>query len=226
MAHRIARWILFIAIFLAVPPAFAQTDNPPPTRPAMQGAPRSAAAAQIRAACGHDFLRFCRGVQPGGGRVFKCLMVHRGALSPACGAGLAAVRPGAGAAGIPQPIPPLSAQTPEPLPPGSPPPGNTAPVAPVDRAAFQASCGPDVSLFCAGSSREAIAKCLISHRMELSSACKTFFQEMRAERGVQRNSPSYTPPPPPPAASDVPPPPPPPPSTGEGPPAAGAPSNE
>jgi hypothetical protein len=210
---------------MALPPG----QPPPPMQPPMQGAPQSAAAARIRAACGRDFQRLCRGVQPGGGRVVQCLLAHRGALSPACSADLAAAKPGAGAAPMPRPMPPPSAQGSAPLPPGPPPPGNAAPPPPADRAAFQASCGRDARLFCAGVPREAIAKCLASHRMELSPTCKMFLQEMRAERGTQRNSPSYTPPPPPPAASDMPPPPPPPPpplSTRGAPPAAGTPGNE
>ncbi len=206
MAHRIAQWAFIIATLLVAPSAFAQ----------------DAAAAKIRAACGRDFLQLCRGVQPGGGRVVECLLAHRSALSPSCSAELAALPPGGGLAAKPPP----AAQGPGPLPPAVPPPGNAAPPPPGNRAAFQASCGPDVRQVCAGVPREkqAIAKCLVSHNMELSSTCKMFLKEARAERAAPKNMPSYSPPPPPPPGpSGMPPPP----SSSTGAPApAVAPSNE
>ncbi len=37
-----------------------------------------------REACREDFLRFCRSVQRGGGRILQCLQSHMGELAPAC----------------------------------------------------------------------------------------------------------------------------------------------
>jgi len=254
MAHRIARWT-FIALLSTVPAAFAQTDNgppppmampgeqPPPSmqQPPMQpGQPRGGGGAGgIRAACGMDVQRLCYGVPRGGGRIVECLMAHRGALSPPCRAELAGLRGGGGMAAMPPPgmgpppgmAPPPPSMAPPPgmgAPPGmAPPPPGMAPPPASNRSAFQASCGPDAKLFCAGVPREnqGIVKCLASHRMELSPTCKVFLQEMRAERGAQRNVPSYNPPPPPPGPSEMPPPAATPP-TRAGPPAAGAPPNE
>jgi hypothetical protein len=38
----------------------------------------------LRSACGADVRALCGGVQPGGGRIIRCLAVQSGALSPAC----------------------------------------------------------------------------------------------------------------------------------------------
>jgi len=37
-----------------------------------------------RAACRGDYNKFCKGTQPGGGRVLACLNQQRAALSDAC----------------------------------------------------------------------------------------------------------------------------------------------
>jgi len=38
--------------------------------------------------CEPEIYMFCPGVQPGGGRVMKCLKAHKNELSPACKAGI------------------------------------------------------------------------------------------------------------------------------------------
>lgn len=43
-----------------------------------------AQTAAERAACQADFEKLCPGVQPGGGRVIKCLAEHLSELTPAC----------------------------------------------------------------------------------------------------------------------------------------------
>ena len=239
MAHRIARWT-FIALLFAAPAAFAQTDNGPPPPPPMAmpgeqppppmqpGQPRGGGgAAGVRAACGMDVARLCYGVPRGGGRIVECLMAHRGALSPPCRAELAGLRGGGGMAAMPPPgmgPPPGMPRRMGPPPAGmAPPPAGMAPP-PNNRAAFQASCGPDARLFCTGVPRQDVAKCLGSHRAELSPTCKAYMQQMRAERGAQRNS-GYAPPPPP-AASDMPPPPAAAPAARSAPPPVGTPPNE
>ena len=251
MAHRIARWT-FIALLFAAPAAFAQTDNGPPPpmampgdqppppmqqqpmqQPPMQpGYPRGGGGAGIRGACGMDVARLCYGVPRGGGRIVECLMAHRGALSPPCRAELAGLRGGGGMAAMPPPgyAPPPPGYAPPPpgyAPPPSgmaPPPTGMGPPPANNRAAFQASCGPDARLFCTGIPRQDVAKCLASHRVEVSPICKAYMQQMRAERGAQRN-PGYAPPPAP-AASDMPPPRPAAPAARSAPPPAGTPPNE
>ncbi len=39
--------------------------------------------------CAPEIYAFCPGVQPGGGRVLKCLKAHKSELSPTCKAGIA-----------------------------------------------------------------------------------------------------------------------------------------
>ncbi len=56
---------------LAVAPALAQVPTP-------------AEADAIRATCGGDYLKNCRGVPRGGIEVFNCLRDHQENLSPAC----------------------------------------------------------------------------------------------------------------------------------------------
>jgi hypothetical protein len=42
------------------------------------------AYAQLNGACSDDITKFCKGVQPGGGRLSKCLKDHAKELSPTC----------------------------------------------------------------------------------------------------------------------------------------------
>ncbi|CAN7337287.1 cysteine rich repeat-containing protein [Mesorhizobium sp. LjNodule214] len=62
---RIAFSVLFLATQLAANTALAQT-------------------AAEREACQADFENFCKGVEPGGGRVVKCLSDHLSELTPEC----------------------------------------------------------------------------------------------------------------------------------------------
>lgn len=39
---------------------------------------------EAKEACDEDIQKLCKGVQPGGGRIVKCLKQHEGDLSPAC----------------------------------------------------------------------------------------------------------------------------------------------
>jgi hypothetical protein len=43
-----------------------------------------AQTASERAACQADFQKFCKGVEPGGGRVIQCLAEHMSELTPEC----------------------------------------------------------------------------------------------------------------------------------------------
>ncbi len=96
--------------------------------------------------------------------------------------------------------PPSYRPSPPPSASASPPPAASHPPPSNNRAAFQASCGPDAKLFCAGVPREnqGVVKCLSSHRAELSQTCQMYLQTARAERAA----------PPPSGAADMPPPPP------------------
>src|SRR4029079_13136880 len=89
---------------LAVGIAAAQSKPPqpapatPPAQPAAgapaagQAAPAAAPAVKASSPCKQDVESFCGDVQPGGGRVYRCLAEHEGELSNSCRARLADVR--------------------------------------------------------------------------------------------------------------------------------------
>jgi len=51
-----------------------------------------AKAAQEQGPCANDLQKFCSNVQPGGGRIAKCLKEHENDLSPACKQQIAEVK--------------------------------------------------------------------------------------------------------------------------------------
>jgi hypothetical protein len=73
----------------AVPPAAggaveaAPAAEPPPTLVLRPMLPREELFV-LRSACGPDVRALCAGVQPGGGRIVRCLAVQSASLSPAC----------------------------------------------------------------------------------------------------------------------------------------------
>jgi hypothetical protein len=89
MAHGIARWSLVIVTLLFVgPAALAQTDYPLPgqrtiAQPTTTQPVPWRRAAGLRVDCGRDLQQFCYGVQPGEGRLIRCLSSHQSQLSPA-----------------------------------------------------------------------------------------------------------------------------------------------
>jgi len=80
MAHGIARWSLVIVTLLFVgPAALAQTDYPLPgqrtiAQPTTTQPVPWRHAAGLRVDCGRDLQQFCYGVQPGEGRLIRCLV--------------------------------------------------------------------------------------------------------------------------------------------------------
>lgn len=72
---------------LAVAPAWAQAPTPAPAP-----VPTPAEADAIRATCGGDFMKNCRGVPRGGMEVYTCLRDHQDKLTPACRKAVVAVQ--------------------------------------------------------------------------------------------------------------------------------------
>jgi len=50
-----------------------------------------AVGAEGKGPCAADGKKFCSNVQPGDGRIYKCMMSHKAELSPACGDAMKAV---------------------------------------------------------------------------------------------------------------------------------------
>jgi hypothetical protein len=147
--------------------------------------------AKLRAACDHDLQQLCVGVQPGGDRLAECLSSHTSELSAACGNMIAAIQARKGSSNP-------SAQSPAPQ--------SAAPVTVSDSPAtigsiLRASCGPDVQRLCAEARRESdVLKCLDSQRMELSTSCNLYFQNLGARPTAQGSAPNKNPPSPLPTA--------------------------
>jgi hypothetical protein len=144
--------------------------------------------AKIRAACDQDLQRYCVGVQAGGGRLVQCLSSRTSELSTACTNMIAAIQARKDTSNA-------SAQSPA-----------TQPAAPatishsrVTIGTFlRASCGPDVQRLCAGARRESeVLKCLDSRRVELSTTCSMYFQNLDARPTAQENAQNKKPSPPP-----------------------------
>jgi hypothetical protein len=68
-------------------PAVPAYRAPPPLSPRQE-------AMLLRRACGPDFRAYCRGVQPGGGRIIECLEANGPYLSRQCRSALAPAREG------------------------------------------------------------------------------------------------------------------------------------
>jgi Cysteine rich repeat len=134
---------------------------------------------KFRAACDQDLQRFCVGVKAGGGRLVQCLSSHTSELSAACGNRIAAILDRRDTSNP-------SAQS-----------STTQPAAPVTvsnspakiGSFLRASCGPDVQRLCAGARRESEAlNCLASQRMQLSTTCTLYFQNLGARSITQKNA--------------------------------------
>ena len=124
-------------------------------------------------------------MQAGGGRLVQCLSSRTSELSTACTNMIAAIQARKGTSNA-------SVQSPA-----------TQPAAPatishsrVTIGTFlRASCGPDVQRLCAGARRESeVLKCLDSQRMELSTTCSLYFQNLGARPSVQQNALNKKPP--------------------------------
>ncbi|GEO87085.1 MULTISPECIES: cysteine rich repeat-containing protein [Alphaproteobacteria] len=82
----LAHWIsvALVATAFAAPAAMAQSQMTPEMR---------AQAKKVVQACKADLRQYCKGVQPGGGRIAACLQANRANLTPTCQATLAEALP-------------------------------------------------------------------------------------------------------------------------------------
>jgi hypothetical protein len=85
-----ARLIVALAV-MAVACVPARSQDAPSPKPAVSE-PLRAAMAAARAACADDVKKLCAGVQPGAGRIRRCIGSHRDQLQPACRDAAAKVR--------------------------------------------------------------------------------------------------------------------------------------
>jgi hypothetical protein len=70
----------------------APPSGPPPIERREQPASPREALFVIRRSCGADVRTYCRGVEPGGGRIIRCLRENAANLSPGCQDALASLR--------------------------------------------------------------------------------------------------------------------------------------
>ena len=140
--------------------------------------------AKLRAVCDQDLQQFCVGVQPGRRPLVQCLSSHTGHLSAACRNMITAIHLKGSSNS--------SAESPAPQP--------AAPVTTGNSPAtigsiLRASCGPDVERLCSEARRESdVLKCLDSQRMELSTSCSLYFQNLGARPTAQQGAPNKKPP--------------------------------
>jgi hypothetical protein len=102
---------------IAAAPAVAGGPAPgaaPPSENTQNTAPTSASLA-LRASCGPDVRRLCRGISIENGDVFKCLSSHRMELSPACDAYFKEMPVQRAAQAKPKPVIPPSSRAPMPV---------------------------------------------------------------------------------------------------------------
>ena len=101
---------------IAAAPAVAGRPAPggaPPSENTQNTAPTSASLA-LRASCGPDVQRLCRGISIENGDVIKCLSSHRMELSPTCDAYFNEMPVHRAAQTKPKPVTPLSSRAPVP----------------------------------------------------------------------------------------------------------------
>ena len=105
---------------------------------------------EVRAACEEDARKFCAGVQPGGGRIARCLQQHQADLSEACRSeGRKMEEEGRAHRALLQEV--------------------------------QKSCRDDAQKFCAGVQPGGgrIASCLKSHKSDLSRDCTAAVEQAK-----------------------------------------------
>src|SRR5579885_1624813 len=80
MQYRLVRARMVVVTLLLMPIVLASRQE----TAAATTQPARATVVRFVVACGDDALRLCTGVQPGGGRVVRCLISHRSKVSPKC----------------------------------------------------------------------------------------------------------------------------------------------
>jgi golgi apparatus protein 1 len=123
----------------------------------MPAGAQSVAAGGMQQACSRDMQLLCSDVEPGGGRIFRCLAQRQGDVSEGCGSFLRRVQARQQGAADNQPR--------------------------TDRAQrMVAACGTDMQKLCAdtepGEGRK--ARCLVDRKAELSVSCSSFLQGLPA----------------------------------------------
>lgn len=116
-----------------------------------------AAPAAAASPCAAEYRQFCREVDPGQGRLKKCLQEHEDELGPSCKAQVQADRKADSAAK------PKSAT-----------------------AGFHAVCDDDIKTLCPDLAGAELARCMNENRASFSDDCKAFLDRLKKQRRKTR----------------------------------------
>lgn len=117
-----------------------------------------AAPAAAASPCAKEYRRFCRDVEPGQGRLKKCLREHEDELGPACKGEVEADRAADEAAAKPKSA----------------------------KAGFHEVCDDDIHTLCPDLKGAELSRCMVENRESFSDDCRQFLDRLKKQRRKAR----------------------------------------